>query len=184
MIGGAYFYLEFSLNTADADNSESNIPYAAPLPDSTGVLLSLPDNTGYMFYIDFNGEQILTAVIDDTDNAISDYFGYPVSYSVKADYNLIEGLIDKLGGLELYDNGETLRYTGVQILNKLHSTPNNSDLKREIVKIFFNRIAEVGFSKDDLVYIIQNSDTNLTIPECYYWPPYIADISNNLRFIN
>lgn len=184
MIGGAYFYLELSLNTADADTTESNIPYAAPLPDSAGILLTLPDNSGYMVYLDFYGEQVLIAAIENTNEPTTDYFGYPVSYTVKADYNLVEGLIDRLGGLEIYDNGETLRYTGIQVLEKVHSFTNNTDLKKMVVNIFFDRIAEVGFSKGDFVYIIENSDTDLTVPDCYYWPPYLTDIAGNARFIN
>ena len=33
-------------------------------------------------------------------------------------------------------------------------------------------------------YIIENTKTDLTVPNCYYWPPYIKKIAKNVVFIN
>jgi len=184
MIGSAYLYLELSLKTAEADNPESNIPYVAPLPDSAGILLKLPDKSGYMLYLDFYGGCILAAQIENTDNSLSNYFGYPTSYTVEADYFVIEGLIDRIGGLEIYSDGEMLRHTGIQVIERVHSSTDSNELKKELVLNFFEKISETGFTKEDFVFLIENSQTDLTVPDCYFWPPYLTDISKNIRFIN
>ncbi len=184
MVGSAYLYLELSLKTAEADNSESNIPYAAPLPEGAGILLKLPDKSGYMLYLDFHTNSISVAQIESTETSTSNYFGYPVSYTVEADYFVIEGLIDRVGGLEILSDGEMLRHTGIQVLEKVHSTAENKKLKKELVLTFFKKIAETGFTKEDFVYIIKNSKTDLTVPDCFFWPPYLANMAKNTRFIN
>lgn len=184
MIGSAYLYLELSLKTAEADNSESNVPYAAPLPDATGILLKLPDKSGYMFYFDFSGGCISVAQIENCEEPLSNYCGYPISFTIDADYFLLEGIIDRIGGLEIYSDGEMLRHTGIQVIEKVHSTVENSKLKRELIKTFFKKISETGITKSDFVYIIENSETDLTVPDCYFWPPYITEIAKNTRIIN
>lgn len=184
MIGSSYLYLEISLNSAQTDTEENNIPYSKPLPDSSGILLVLPDNSGYLIYLNFTDENITISKIDEIKPEEQTYFGYTVDYKIEADYITLANLIDRLGGIELYDNGETLRYTGFQVLDKISRTTESEDLKREVIRRFFDTVANLGIAKEDFVYIIENTETDLTVPDCYYWPPYITDIAKNLQFIN
>jgi len=184
MIGSSYLYLEISLNSAKTDTTESNIPYAEPLPESSGILLCLPDNSGYLIYLNFLDENITVSLIETLEDDKTDYFGYKVDYRVKSDYITLTNFIDRLGGIELYDNGETLRYTGLQVLEKINSVPEKSDLTHEIIRRFFQSVSTYGISKEDFIYIIENTETDLTVPDCYYWPPYVSKIAKNLHFIN
>jgi hypothetical protein len=184
MIGSSYLYLEISLNSAETDGTESDVPYAAPLPDSVGLLFVLPENTGYIFYLNFLESSISVVNIENVDGDKKEYYGYPVSYEFSVDYRFFANFIDRVGGVEIYDSGETLRYTGMQIIEKIQKSSQNGELKREVIRKFFYTVMQVGISKEDFVYIIENTRTNLTVPDCYYWPPYIAGIAKNIRFVN
>ena len=184
MIGSSYLYLEISLKSSDADTAKSNIPYSAPLPDSSGLLLRLPDNSGYMIFLDFSSDSLTMAKIDEVKPEKQEYYGYPVSFTIDADYRALAGIIDRIGGIELHDNGKMLRYTGSQVIDKIHSTTQNSGLIKEVIEGFFQQLCTNGFSKEDFVYIIENTSTDITVPDIYYWPPYIADICENLQFVN
>ena len=184
MIGSSYLYLEISLNYSETDTTESNIPYAEPLPESAGILLYLTEDEGYLIYLNFKDDNITIAKIEDTQEELKDYFGYEINYTITTDYIVLANFIDRLGGIELYDNGETLRYTGLQVLDKINLAKENDDLKREVIRRFFETVSTNGISKEDFVYIIENTETDLTVPNCYYWPPYISEIAKNTRFIN
>ena len=184
MIGSSYLYLEISLNSAQTDTNESRIPYASPLPDDVGLLITLPSGSGYMIFLNFKGDSISIAQIDNIEKVEKEYYGYPVSFKIDADYDLLIGLIDRAGGIELYEGGETLRYTGYQIIDKIQTTSQNQELIREVFRRYFDKISEVGITKEDFLYIIEESETDLTVPDCYYWPPYIGEIAENLHFIN
>lgn len=183
MVGSAYIYLEASLRADNTDNSQENIPYTAPLPDSVGVLFLLPDNCGYLFYLGFADDELLITTVTDYDGD-KDYYGYTATYEILCDYTFLAEFIDRLGGIELYDSGKTLRYTGIQIIDKIYTGSNNSDLKKEVVRRVFEKIADVGITKEDFSFIISSTETNLTVPYCYYWPPYLTEIAEKTRFIN
>lgn len=184
MVVSSYLYLEISLNSAKADENESNIPYAEPLPDSTGLLFKLSNNSGYLIYLNFKEDAISIIRIEEIDEESQEYYGYPLSYEFAVDNNFFGNMIDRIGGIELYENGETLRYTGIQILEKIEDSNNNPELIKEILRKYFYEVSQIGFSKEDFVYIIDNCETELTLPDCYYWPPYISQISQNIRFVN
>ena len=184
MLGSSYLYLEISLNSAETDANESNVPYASPLPDSAGILLSLPDESGYLIYLNFSTDSITVAKIEELQENAESYFGYPVNFTIVTDYNHLANLIDRLGGIELEDSGETFRYTGFQVLERIDSDYLNNDLKREVIRKFFEAVSLSGISKEDFIYIIENTETDITVPDCYYWPPYIAQMAENLQFIN
>jgi len=184
MIGSSYLYLEFSLNSAEADGSESSVPYASPLPDSTNLLFTLPDNSGYFVCLNFSDEYISIANIENVGKHQKEYYGQSISFTIDADYIFFANMIDRLGGIELYDLGETLRYTGMQILDKAKKSSNKKEFIKEIIRKFCFALTQEGMSKDDFIYLIENTKTDLTIPDCYYWPPYISKIAKNIRFID
>lgn len=187
MVGSAYIYIESSIRTADAATSKSSEPYNEPLPSSVGILFKLPSNNGYLFYLDFLNSELLIACIDnlteDTEGT-QEYYGYPVSYRLSCSNEFIADFIDRIGGIEFYENGKNLRYTGYQIVDKVQSLKDNRDLKREVLRRIFDKISDVGLTKDDFAFIISQTDTDLTIPDCYFWPPYFTKIAEKARFIN
>ena len=81
-------------------------------------------------------------------------------------------LTDIAGGIEL--EGE--RYTGVQITDMLEYSVVTKDTKKQITEEIIMGIAENGFTKEDMLYIIENADTNLKFASAYTWMDYIGEL--------
>ena len=164
ILGGAalgYLSANAKLDGSAVDASEQSVPYEQREPNR-GVLFSFPDGVECLVYLDFEYGGI-TAVLG------YGYDGeYPVDFTVEADFQLAEGLIDRAGGVEIDQNGERLRYTGVQVM-ELVSVDTSLELRREIISQVFSGFAQNGISAADFVYIIENSQTTLTVPDCYSW---------------
>ena len=92
------------------------------------------------------------------------------------------GIIDRIGGIDLTFEEETLRYTGSQVIECLLKD-NTNKVKRQIISQIFEKISKNDFSKDDFVYIIENSKTNLRLIDCIYWIGYLKDMSATVNFI-
>lgn len=175
----AYIYLYFNLknNEQTAEVKKNDVPYSATSPQNTGLLFKFPDNSGCMVYLDFSSQMIYATVIDDCKKKASEYYGYSVDFTVNSDYYLISAIIDRIGGIELNITGEELRYTGIQITDIISSKTDIAEIRKEIIRSVFKEISKNGFSKDDFVYIIENSDTDLTVPDCFFWEDYIKEMS-------
>lgn len=181
---GAYAYLDYNLNrqTAKADQKDYSVPYN-PVPDNAGIAFLLPDSSAVLAYLDFENECINVVDIEKYDNGNNLYFGYTVDFTVHTDYQLIGGIIDRIGGVNIEINGETLRYTGIQVID-LISKNYDKNIKPQIISQIFEQISKNNFSKDDFVYIIENSSSNLTIVDCIYWLDYIEKLCGRINLVN
>lgn len=184
-IGGSYAYLtnKTEKKTSKANEEKEGEPYADNTPKNCGIILSMPDNSGILFYLDFLRLDITVCSVDDVESADKEYNGYPIDYHIYADYNLISGLIDRIGGIKFEQNGEMLRLTGVQAVSLLGNTTERVE-KYKILKAVFETISESGLDKSDFVYIIQNCDsTELSLADCFYWSNYIKEMGANISII-
>lgn len=181
---GAYAYLNYNLNkqTAKTDQKDYTVPYEN-LPDNTGIVFSLPSGSAVMAYLDFENNCINVVNIEKYDSSNNMYYGYIADFVVETDYQLIGGIIDRVGGVNIEINGETLRYTGVQVID-LISVKYDESIKMQIISQIFEQISKIGFSKEDFVYIIENSNGNLTIVDCIYWLDNIDEICANINIVN
>ncbi len=182
--GAAYAYLDYNLNkqTAKADQKDYTVPYKN-IPDNAGIAFLLPDGSGVMAYLDFESSCINVVNIENYDRNNNMYYGYTVDYIIEADYQLIGGIVDRVGGVNIEINGETLRYTGVQVIDLL-SVNQDKNVKPQIITQIFKQISKIGFSKDDFVYIMENSESNLSIIDCIYWLDYIDELRGRINFAN
>ncbi len=183
--GGSYAYLSINLESEgkqEAEAKDYTVPYEK-LPDDKGVLFTTPDNSAVLVYLSFTDSAIRLLNIESYNEQQSEYFGYSVDFTINADYALLGGIIDRIGGLNLETEGQFMRYTGVQVIDMLSSS-YGEDIKSQVIFAVFEQISKNNFSKEDFVYIIENSDTDLTVPDCYYWPDYIADMSRRVDFVN
>lgn len=179
-VGVGYFYLDSSTKE-QTQNEVSSVPYAY-VPESAGVLFDVSgDKT--LFYLDFEGKSVSVIIADGINEAQQELYGYSIDYIVEADYNLLEGIIDAVGGVELKSGEEELAFTGVQVVETLTTTPESEELRREIITKILSKIAINGFSRQDFLYIIENSETNLTVPACYYWQDYINELCKTVRTV-
>ena len=159
------------------------MPYAPEAPEAKGVMFDIcGDRT--LAYMNFENNT-LSIIFDDGNTTVGEkLYGYSVDFTVEGNYDLLAEIIDTSGGIELTFNDETLRYTGVQIADILSHTADRKAIRRDIILAILEKIKNTGFQKEDFLYIIENSKTNLTVPDCYYWADYIKEICGNVQMIN
>lgn len=182
--GAAYAYLDYNLNKVvkDTEQKDYTVPYVRT-PENRGIALVFPEDSAILVYLDFEDECIRLVDIESFDPACPQYYGYTTDYTVQISYELIEGIVDRVGGIELEYGGQKLRYTGVQVID-LIAYGHAQEMKRQIVLEIFNKISKNSFSKDDFVYIIQNSESNLSFVDCIDWIDYLKDMSGRVNFVN
>lgn len=180
----AYAYLNYSFGqqSAKADKKDYTVPYER-LPENCGIVFFLPDDSAFMTYLDFENLCVKILNLDDYDSENNLYYGYSANYTVEINYELIGGIIDRVGGINLEIGGETLRYTGVQTVDLISESTDKS-IKFLIIEQIFTQISKNNFSKDDFVYIIENSKSDLSLVDCIYWLEYFPEMSEEIIFVN
>ncbi len=176
-------YLYISASLKETENKSESIPYYTEKLDSVGVLFELEGNKSLIF-LDF--ETCAVTYINANEKPIEEDMccGYSIDYTVSADYSLVADIIDRLGGIELNIEEERYNYMGVQVKELIEITPDITLLRREIASAVFEKIAEVSFSRNDFAYVIENSSTNLSVPDIFYWEKYIKETCSKTYFID
>lgn len=169
--GSAFLYLRQDKISRQSDTEQSLIPYSSA-PDNVALLFELPHGT-LLFELDF-GKALLTVTADPDTELISGKY-----FTVSADERLVAGMIDRVGGIELLTDGELLRFTGHQVTELFGYYTDTEALRNSILEEYLKKAGEVGLSRQDLVYLIENSQTDLTVPDCFYWPEYTAELCQN-----
>ena len=129
-----------------------------------------------LFNLNFN-EEIINIIFLETE---AENYGYTVDYEIICNYEMIGYLVDVAGGIEL----DGLRYTGVQITEMLEYNPQDITSKKLITQNIIKGISNNGFAKENLLYIIDNSETNLKFNECFDWVEWIPKLCRFPRFVN
>lgn len=181
--GSSYFYLYNSLENEKktADIKEEKIPYSQT-PENRGLLFNINEDKAVLFFLDFSKEISYIIRIDNHSNTVNDYAGYPIDYKFDMDYYVLSSVFDRLGGLDLDIDGEVLRYTGIQVCDILSTA--EPDIPIKVISALCAKISENGFSSDDFIFLIENTGTSLTVPECMYWQEFVKNIFSNVIFVN
>lgn len=179
-VSSGYLYLRRSFKPAKGDASK--IPYTFSAPENKGIMTELCSDLTF-FYLDFEDEK-LTVIIPPDSFSSDEIYGYPIDFKIKSDYSLLAAVIDYAGGIELSDGDTVLRYTGVQISDILSRTADISELKRDIINALIAQIAENGIDGEVFKFIIENTETDLTVPDCFNWEQYLEKLCRNGGIIN
>lgn len=162
------------------DKSESQVPYAEAEGTPKGLLFNFDEGNSVFLY--FNPDENNTMAIllphDCDETAVANY-GYTVFRRIKTDYDMLEEFIDRIGGIEI----DNMRYTGVQITDMLRQSLDKQ-LRRNVISGIFNRIAKNSLTSENLVFIIENSNTSFSFPDGYSLLLEIQSLANNLYFVN
>jgi len=179
--GIGYFYIDSKI--ADVKNDTPSVPYYSEVPENAGVLFEIGQEQTF-FFLDFYYKRL--NIIFNAEESVEDgnILGYPIDHYIKADYSLLAEIIDIVGGIELDTEEASLRYTGVQITDLLTTSTDYDKIERKIILKTIKKISENGFQKEDFLYIIENSETTLTVPVCYYWADYIKEICGFVNEVN
>ncbi|MBE6806283.1 MAG: hypothetical protein E7526_07245 [Ruminococcaceae bacterium] len=176
-------FFVFGGETANTKGGASSVPYYEETPpDNVGVLFRFDNKTSVFFDLDFFDEKISVILFDTKIPAqtVLDY-GYTVTYTFDADYIFLADFIDRFGGLEMKTEEQLQRYTGVQVTEMLE---NGTASRHEVIKALFSKISITGFSKNDLTFIIKNTDTLLNFPSGYPIITRLQKISRSVNFVN
>ena len=72
---------------------------------------------------------------------------------------------------------------GVQVIDII-AYGRVEDINKQVLQQIFYKISQNSFSKDDFVYIIENSKTNLSFLDCIEWLEYLKAMSGRVEFVN
>ena len=159
-----------------------DVPYNR-YPENEGILLTFPNQSAVILYLDFEDSCIELLDVEKVNENQNVYHGYPVDYTISVNYELVEGLINRVGGINLDYNGEKLRYTGSQAV-ALISQGCDVELRKQFLLKFFEQLSKNDFSRSDLVYIMENSKSDLSIIDCLDWIDHLPKMSKNITFVN
>lgn len=181
-VGVGYFYLSKNLVATDIAPQEK-VPYYAEIPENKGILFDVLGDKTYI-YLDFEDNRICSALFFSEDKISNNQlYGYPIDYTVEFNIEFVSDFVDYLDGIELTIESDTLRYTGVQV-EDIILADRNKDYKLQIFKGLIGQIAKKGIDNNILLKMMETGKTNLTVPDFYYWPQYIKDMSTNLAVID
>ena len=177
-IGTGYLYLEGS--TSKTDNGAEQVPYYS-VPQNCGVVIEVGGDLTFL-YLAFEDGRII--VVPKGEEADFLRYGYTVDYLLSTNFKMVAGLVDRLGGIDIAKDTEVYSYTGTQVENLLSFSSEIYNDKIIVLQGLLQKIAEVGLTADDLLYIISQSETKLTLPDCYFWAEHLKNICKNAVFID
>ena len=174
-IGLGYYYIDS--HDIKVENNVESVPYYTQTPDNKGVMFVFGTKCVYT-YSDFENSRVLVIL----DNSNISEMGYEIDYTVEANYMLISEMCDYFEGVNLTIDAETLRYTGNQVVELL-SISGDYNLRENIICAIFEKMAQQGVEANFFNSIINESKTNLKMPDCYFWCDFMDDIAKDINFI-
>ena len=178
---GGFLYLNSRLEAREISQKTESVPYYSPKPDNSAVLFDISGDL-VLFYLNFQDES-MNIVFPTVQVGQLNTYGFNVDETVKTDYRLVSYFTDLVGGIDLEIDGQSFRYTGVQTAELLEYSAD-STIKREILEKIVAGIADVGFFKEDMLYIAEKCECSFSFSDVYYWTEYIQKLCKFKRFIN
>lgn len=177
-----YYYINSNLVKTETEPIEK-VPYYQEKPENAGVLIDILGDKTYI-YFDFENSKIASVLfLEDKDIEGNEIYGYPIDYNLETNVDFVANLVDYLSGIELDLNGEILRYTGVQIA-EIIMKDQDKIYKKEIFQNIIKQISIKGIGNDFIMDSQENINTNITVPQFYYWCDNIKGIADNLLVVD
>ena len=181
----AFIFIFLNEPVSLVKGNTQSVPYGTYYDsESCGFLVRFRD--GNAVFLNFDFEDSKTSVLllpNGTGSDIVSTYGYTGYKTIDTDYAFLARFADRLGGIELNDGEKSYKYTGVQLKDRLSST-TDKELRRQIIERFLGCFYSRGLTKEDLVFIIENTNTELNFPDAYNLAPAISDVSKTINFIN
>lgn len=167
------------------ESAEKVTYYDTEAPDVYGMFFSFPE--GKSIYLNFNKDIGQTRVLLLPNNAKSsdvELAGYEIDADFMANHDFLAALIDRFEGIEFSTSADgTLNFTGVQVTAQL-SKSNSVELRRDIIKALLKKIEYEGLTTADMLFLIENCETNVSYPKVYLLPETINNSLKTVSFIN
>lgn len=158
----------------------SGIEYSAT-PENQTLFIVDEQDRGALLYLGFS--EIVTHVYLFADSARERVaeLPYEITYTVRVGEDFLGKLCDRLGGIDIAENGKTERYFSASLEEFYGKKPDYEKLYK-ISGSFFEKIANMGLSSEDFMFIIEISDTDLTYSVCYGWIDRLPELFCNCIF--
>ena len=182
LLAAAAFFV-FNEKNESVSNDTPKVPYYEQNPpDNVGLLFRFGVKGSVFFDLDYHNSKISAILFNEktTKQGVLDY-GYTVDYVVDADYIFLADFIDRFGGLEFQNGDKLQRYTGVQITDMLE---NDKLTEKQLISTILLKINSSGFSKNDLMFLIKNTHTDLSYPSGYPLIANFHDLCLRINFVN
>ncbi len=163
-----------------ADDYVSGVEYYSSI-ENCALLLTFSDGAGALLYLDFGRQQINITVYNDNPEGQAAVSRVGIDNILVADNDFLCSFCDRLGGISLAEGGTKRRYLSASLRQKLDEKSDN-DSRKAIIDAFFEKIAKIGLSADDFMFIIEDTENDLNYTVCYDWIEYIAEMAENRSF--
>ena len=161
-----------------AHENISGIGYTEEIPSST-LLFVFPDTSGLLIHFDFSSLCTNYYVFGQEAEEKAAELPYQIDYNFFPEEDFLPRLADRLGGVEIEDeNGEKKLYfsAAVQEFCEKELTDENRII---LVDSFFDKIAKMGLSSEDFMFIIEVGKGNISYSVCYDWISHIKTMFSN-----
>ncbi len=171
---------ELRSEPAPAGDSVSGINYYSDTENAT-LLCLYEDGSGALLHLDFDSSEIRLFIYNDHAEGQAAMSGYDINYTLRLTSDFLCRFCDRIGGISLDEGDGMRRYLSAGLRQKL-SENADYDERKKITTAFFEKIAKIGLSSDDFMFIIEETQNNLAYPVCYGWIPRIKDMADNCIF--
>lgn len=163
-----------------AGENVSGIEYGSA-PENQALLITDKTGRGALIYLDF--DNIVTHIYlfskDSEKEAVN--IPYNVNYTIFIESDFAGKFCDRIGGIDIEEEGETARYFSASLNEYMGKTPSEEKMLK-ISRSFFEKIANTGLSSEDFMFIIEETDTVLPYSVCYGWIDRIPEMFCNCIF--
>jgi len=177
-----YLYLNSLVNDLLVSQKSESVPYGYSVPSTTDILFK--DNDRYFLLLLNFKEQNLRAyfALENSPKAaeLSDYIA---DFTVVCNYQMLEYFVDAVGGIELENSNESLRFTGVQISDILTNCQTTENDIKAIIESLFSKLSETGFKDEYLRYIMSNSECDIDYTRAFRWNEYLTEMCQDFEFL-
>ena len=148
-------------------------------PENKGILITFEDTSGLFIYFDFSSLSTYGYVFSQDAAENAEEIPFFKDYTIKAEKELIFSLCDRLGGIEMRDKqGEESLYFSPALISFCEKELSEEE-RLQLCISFFDKFAKTGLSSEDFMFIIENTQTDLSYSVVYDWIPHIKEMFCN-----
>ncbi len=168
-----------SSGTEKVDQKAYSEPYEYT-PQNCGIFIDLPFGKSF-YYLDFKENEIKSFFTEASVAVGGKCCGYRVDYIIKGEDLLLKKIVDAVGGTDLTKDGVIMHFSGDMALSEIESAVNKQEILKNIAESAFKSIAQNGIKRDDIIGFLEYAETNLTVPDFYYWPDFLKLMAANYK---
>lgn len=149
-------------------------------PSSKGLLFLSEDGSGIYLFLDFSSISTYLYIFPENAGEKAALLPYVTDgvFNIKSDF--LPRFCDRLGGIEMSDEtGEKNLWFSASLMSFCEKRLSYDEML-QLCFSFFNKISKTGLSSEDIMFIIEETDSNISYSVCYDWIPYIKEMFCNV----